>query len=132
MLWALFFLSRSLNAYAGLATNHKERLEYLPILWYTSYPLVIAAYIFMDEEWSVHLLSISCVIQVLATVIAESTILGFIKHVPQDLTGMYGVGKALAQLFEPIVYIAFYFYNLKCIKFFFLLFLMQGKMLLHF
>ena len=79
---ALFFVSRALNAYMFLTIPHLTRLRYLPIFWYISYPVVVVAYFIKDDEWSVHLLSISCVIQVLATVFAESTILGFIKHIP--------------------------------------------------
>ena len=68
----------------------------------------------------------------LATVLAESTILGFIKHIPQDLTGMYGVGKALGQLFESIVFGVILLVGMSSFKFFFLLFLIQGVMLLNF
>ena len=129
--WALFyvtlralaFCSRALNGYAFLHITHKDRLAYLPIFWYISYPLVVIAYYMSDDIWCVHLLSISASIQVLATVFAESTILGYIKHVPQDLAGMYGVGKALGNLFEPIVYGVFYFYNITSMKYFFLFFL---------
>ena len=95
MLRALFFCSRALNAYYLLVIPHVERLTYLVFFWYTAYPLLIVSYLFRDNEWAVSIATVSCVIQVLATVLAESTILGFIKHVPQDLTGMYGVGKAL-------------------------------------
>ena len=48
MLRALFFCSRALNAYAGLLIPHKTRLYYLPIFWYTSYPLMILSYFLMD------------------------------------------------------------------------------------
>lgn len=86
----------------------------------------------MGNPYSVHIASVSCFIQVLATVIAECTILGYIKHIPQDLTGMYGVGKAFGQLFEPIVYIVIFLSNLQSMKFFFFLFLLQGCMLMNF
>ena len=132
MLRALFFCSRALNAYYLLVIPHAERLTYLVFFWYTAYPLLIVSYLFRDNETAVGIATVSCVIQVLATVLAESTILGFIKHVPQDLTGMYGVGKALGQLFESVVYAAILFLNMASFKFFFLLFLIQGVMLLNF
>ena len=43
---------------------------------------------------------------------------------------MYGVGKALGQLFEPVVFGVIYLSSLESIKYFFLLFLIQGAMLL--
>ena len=45
---------------------------------------------------------------------------------------MYGVGKALGQLFEPVVFGVIYLTSLDSIKYFFLLFLIQGAMLLNF
>ena len=45
---------------------------------------------------------------------------------------MYGVGKALGQLFEPIAYVAVFLGDLEVGKYFFLLFLVQGVMLIYF
>ena len=132
MLRALFFCSRALNAYFLLIIPHKERLSYLIFFWYTAYPLLIVSYFFRDNEEAVGIATMSCVIQVLATVLAESTILGFIKHMPQDITGMYGVGKALGQLFESVVYAVILFTSMAYFKFFFFLFLVQAAMLLNF
>ena len=44
MLYALFFCSRALNAYAFLHVPHKKRLNSLPLFWYTAYPIMIVAY----------------------------------------------------------------------------------------
>ena len=45
---------------------------------------------------------------------------------------MYGVGKALGQLFESIVFGVILLVGMSSFKFFFLLFLIQGVMLLNF
>ena len=68
-------------------------------------------------EAATSFVSIACGFNAFATAIGESTIIGYIKAVPQEMFTMYTMGKAIGMFFETATLLILMMFGLHVVVF---------------
>ena len=76
-----------------------------------------AAIVFPDESVGIPAASISTLIFSASRAIGESTVVGYVKAVPQELICTYGTGTGLGDLFQTLTTLMILNYGLESMEY---------------
>ena len=99
---AVPILARFLNAYFFIQTLHDIRVFLVACFFIVSYIFLTFAFIFPDEQIGIPFASLAVIIYSFARSIGESTIVGYIKAIPQELVCTFGTGTGMSDCFQSL------------------------------
>ena len=85
------------------------------------YALMACAIVYPDESIGIPTASMSALLFQASRSIGESTIVGYIKAIPQELVCTFGTGTGLGDIFQTICTLAIVHYGLSSMNYFILL-----------
>ena len=96
---AMPILARMFNANYLITTPHILRIFYCCLIQIIAYCLLYIAIMFPNESVGIPVTSLAALIFQMARATGESTIMGYMKGIPQELVPIFGTGTGLGDTF---------------------------------
>jgi hypothetical protein len=106
-----------MNSYYFIQIAHDIRVFIVACFFIVSYIMLTFAVFFPDETIGIPFASLAVIIYAFARSIGESTIVGYIKDLPQELVCTFGTGTGLSDCFQSLTSLMILHYGLESVNY---------------